>query len=136
MGLEKYESKLQQVQRSAEQIYAAISRFDNFTPILQDKVEEWEAEEDRCSFKAKGFNIGLRMVEREQPTHIKVQGDGVPMDFTFWVQLKEVAPYDTRMRLVLHTELNFMMKMMVGSKLQEGLDQMAEQIASGLNSSL
>jgi carbon monoxide dehydrogenase subunit G len=53
--------------------------------------------------------------------------------FTFWVQLKEAAPYDTRMRLVLHAELNMMLKMMLGSKLQSGIDQMAETIAAAFN---
>ena len=48
------------------------------------------------------------------------------MDFAFWLQLKEVAPYDTRMRLVLHIDLNMMMRMMIGSKIQGAIDQIAE----------
>ena len=101
--MEKYESKQQQIRRSAEQIYAALSSFSNFTPMLQDKVEEWQADEDSCSFKVKGMTLRLRIVEREVNKTIKIQGDeSGPMDFTFWLQLKEVAPYDTRMRIVLH----------------------------------
>ena len=53
--MEKYESKHQQILRSAEQIYTVISRFDNLTPAVQDKVEEWQADENSCSFKVKGF---------------------------------------------------------------------------------
>ncbi len=37
------------------------------------------------------------------------------------------------MRLVLHAKLNMVMKMMIGSKLQQGLDQMAEQMARAFN---
>ena len=48
--MEKYESKHQQILRSAEQIYTVISRFDNLTPAVQDKVEEWQADENSCSF--------------------------------------------------------------------------------------
>ena len=70
------------------------------------------------------------MVEREPSKLVKIQGDeGSPVDFTFWLQLKEVAPYDTRMRIVVHAELNMMMRMMIGKKLQGAVDQMAEAIA-------
>lgn len=134
MGLEKYESKQRQILRPAAQIYSMVSRFDNFTPILRDRVEEWRADEDSCSFKVKGFSAGLRIVEREEPKLVKIMGDGaVPMDFTFWLQLVEVAPNDTRMRLVLHIDLNMMMRMMIGGKIQSALDQMSEQIAAGFN---
>ena len=37
------------------------------------------------------------------------------------------------MRLVLHIELNMMMKMMLGSKLQGAIDQIAEGIARAMN---
>ena len=99
--MQEYISKQQQVLRPAEQIYAVISRFDNLTPALADKVEEWQATEDSCSFKAKGFTVKLRMEEREPGKYVKVVGDdgGVPMDFAFWIQLQEVSAADTRLRL-------------------------------------
>ena len=133
--MQEYISKQQQIRRPAEQIYEAVSRFDNLTPALADKVEEWEATEDRCSFKAKGFSIKLRMEERIAAKQVKIVGDdgGVPVDFAFWIQLQEVAPDDTRIRLVLHIELNMMLKMMVGNKLQGALDKIAEGIAQAMN---
>ena len=101
--MEKYESKHQQILRSAEQIYTVISRFDNLTPAVQDKVEEWQADENSCSFKVKGFTVNLQIVAKEAPKYVKIQSgeDGVPIDFTFWIQLQPAGPYDTRMRLVL-----------------------------------
>ena len=133
--MQEYISKQQQVLRPAEQIYAVISRFDNLTPALADKVEEWQATEDSCSFKAKGFTVKLRMEEREPGKYVKVVGDdgGVPMDFAFWIQLQEVPAADTRLRLVLRIDLNMMMKMMIGNKLQGALDQIAEGIARAMN---
>ena len=133
--MQEYISKQQQVLRPAEQIYAVISRFDNLTPALADKVEEWQATEDSCSFKAKGFTVKLRMEEREPGKYVKVVGDdgGVPMDFAFWIQLQEVSAADARLRLVLRIDLNMMMKMMIGNKLQGALDQIAEGIARAMN---
>ena len=131
--MQEYISKQQQILRPAEQIYAVISRFDNLTPAVADKVEEWQATEDTCSFKAKGFTVKLRITDRVAPKHVKVEGDGVPMDFAFWIQLHPVSETDTRMRLVLHAELNMMLKMMIGSKLQGALDQIAEGMAKAFN---
>lgn len=132
--MEKYESKQHRIPLPAERIYAAISRFDNLTPAVAGRVEEWQATEDRCSFKAKGFTVKLRMVERVAPRHVKITGDegGLPIDFSFWIQLHEVAADDTRMRLVLHADLNLMMRMMIGGKLQQALDQIAEGIARAM----
>ena len=107
------------------------------TPALQDKVEEWRADEDSCSFKVKGFNVALRIVERVENKHIKISGDdtagSVPIDFSFWIQLHEVSENDTRMRLVLHAELNMMMRMMIGGKIQGGLDKAVEGLAMAFN---
>ena len=127
--MQEYISKQVQLKRPAEQIYAMISRFDNLTPALAGRVEEWQADEESCSFKVKGFSVRLRMAERVAPKHVKVTGDGVPMDFAFWVQLQPVAELDTRMRLVLHAELNMMMRMLIGNKLQDALDRIADGIA-------
>ncbi len=129
--MKQYESKQHQIMLPAEQIFTLMSNFQNLTPAVADKVENWEATEDRCSFKAKGFTVNLLMEEKVSPKHVKIipDGEGVPMDFAFWIQLQSVAPYDTRFRLVLKAELNMMMKMMIGSKIQGALDQVAEQIS-------
>ena len=107
------------------------------TPALQDKVEEWQADEDSCSFKVKGFTVRLRIVERVENKHIKITSDdttgAVPIDFSFWIQLHEVSDMDTRIRLVLHAELNMMMRMMIGSKIQGGLDKAVEGLAMAFN---
>ncbi|MCD7969391.1 MAG: polyketide cyclase [Alistipes sp.] len=132
--MEKYTSKQVQVNKSAWMIYNTLSDFTNFTPLLRDKVDNWEATSDSCSFTVKGFNVKLAIAEREEFSMIKIVGeDGTPFDFVFWIQLKEIDPTDTRLRLVLHVNLNMMMKMMLGNKIQSGLDTIADQIAVSFN---
>ncbi len=133
--MEKYESKQQQIFKSAAMIFPMISDFSLLTPAVADKVEEWSADRDSCSFKVKGFVVKLVVAERVENKHIKiVAGEGgVPIDFSFWIQLHEVSPNDTRIRLVLHAELNMMLRMMVGGKIQKGLDQAVEGLASAFN---
>ena len=133
--MEKYESKQQQINHPAALVFPIISRMDLMTPAMQDKVEEWEATPDSCSFKVKGMKVALRIAERVMNKHVKIVADqgGIPIDFSFWIQLKEVAEHDTRIRMVLHAELNMMMKMMIGSKIQDGLDQAVTGLATALN---
>ena len=132
--MEKYISKQVKINKPDAAIYTVMSDFNHFTPILQDQVEDWQVDGDTCSFKVKGFTVRLRMLEKTPYDCIKLTGDeGSPMEFVFWIQLKSLAPDDTRMRLTLHVELNLMMKMMLGSKLAKGIDDIAEKIAFAFN---
>ena len=56
-----------------------------------------------------------------------------PFEFFVWIQLKQAGPYDTRLKITLKANLNMMMKMMIGSKLQAGVDGLADQIAMAFN---
>lgn len=130
------ESKIVKIQRIDEDVYKLLSDFHNFTPFAQKaKLENWEAGEDWCQFDVKGMqNAGLKIVSKEPYKTIKFTGnDRVPFEFFVWIQLKMVAPYDTRMRITVKAKLNMMMKMMVKGKLQNGVDSIAEQIAAAFN---
>lgn len=129
----EYTSKQVQITKPAEVIFQALSSFANFTPIVADKVDGWDATDEKCSFKAQGFSIKLKMMERDPHKTIKITGDELPFEFYFWVQLKSVDTHDTRLRLTLHAKLNLVMRTMLGSKLQKGLDQIAENIALSFN---
>ncbi|MDR0954740.1 MAG: polyketide cyclase [Rikenellaceae bacterium] len=134
MSLEKYVSKQVRINRPDSMVYALLSDFSRFIAPLQDKVEDFTVDGDRCSFTVKGMKFSIRMVEKIPYTTIKFMGDeGSPFEFVFWIQLHRVDAYDTRMRLTLHVNLNMMMKMMLGKKLQEGIDQIADHIATAFN---
>ena len=132
------ESKVVAIRNSAELVFNALSDFRNFNGLVNmvpdGQMTDWQADENTCHFKVKGFDVGLKFVEKEPHKTLKLTGDGkIPFEFFFWIQLKEVAPYDVRMKLTLHADLNFMMKMMLKGKLQGGIDQMADQIAKAFS---
>ncbi len=138
----KCESKQHTATAPASAMHLALSNFENLTPMLKDKVEGWNATPDRCSFKAQGVTLELvldraAMEEQTKPEKglytIKVLTDQSPIQFAMWLQLKEVAPYETRLRVVADVELNMMYKMLVGSKLQKAVDSLAEQLAQGFS---
>ena len=132
--MDTYESKVVTIQRNDQDIFDFISKFSNFTPFIpKDKVEGWSATEDTCKIKVQGIEVGLKVVEREPYKSIKVTGDGAPIEVFLWVQLKQVGEKDTKLKLTMKAELNFMMKALLKNKLSEGLDAMADQIAFVFN---
>jgi carbon monoxide dehydrogenase subunit G len=73
----------------------------------------------------------IRIVNREPFKTIKVESSGgLPLSFTFWIQLLPVDAFSTQMRLTLHADLSMMIQMIVGSKLEEGINQLADTLAS------
>ncbi|MDR0907024.1 MAG: polyketide cyclase [Rikenellaceae bacterium] len=132
--MEKYESHQRQILKPAEVIYATLADFNNLTPAIADRVEDWRVEGDTCSLKVKGFAVSLRMVEKVPARLIKIEAsDSSPLGFTLWIQLKEVAPADTRIRMVLHAEMPTMIKMMIGKKLEPALNNFVDQLANSFN---
>ena len=51
------------------------------------------------------------------------------MQMNFWIQMKEVAPMDTRIKLTLKADIPMMFKLMLDKKIQQGIDQAAAMIA-------
>jgi len=135
MSESKYESKITSSPCSAQQIYRVLSdmrsieRVREFIP--QDKVQEMEVEPDRIRMKVDGLaqKISIAIVDRIENDTIKFGAEGIPMDANFWIQLKEVSPNDTRIKLTVKADIPFMFKFMVEKKLQQGLDQAADMLA-------
>lgn len=132
----EFESKIVAIHRNSEEVFRILSDFRQFTPFIPtDKLEGWEAQEDNCSFTVKGVGqTGLKIIDKEPFKTVKITGDGkLPFEFFLWIQLNEVAPGDTRMKLTLKADLNMMLKMMLQKQLGEGINTMAEGIAAAFN---
>lgn len=144
MGISKYVSDIQYIDHNNEVIFNYLSNFQNLSKYLTDdlleqlaekvpqvKIQNFKADADSCSFSVGGFgNAEIRIVEREPYKTIKVQGQGgIPIELSFWVQLLPVDAYKTKLRLTLQTEMGMMVKMMVGNKLEKGINQLAETLA-------
>ena len=135
MSESKYESKITSAPYTAEQMYRVLSNLQNIERVRdlipKDKVQELEVEPDRIRMKVDGLaqKISFVIVDRIENDTIKFGAEGIPMEANFWIQLKELAPNDTRIKLTLKADIPMMFKMMIGSKLQTGLDQAAEMLA-------
>ncbi len=135
MSETKYESKITSSACNADKIFAVLSNLRNIEKVKglipQDKVQEIEADEDSVRFKVDGLGqkIKIAIVEREPDKTIKFALQNMPMEMNFWIQLKQIAEHDTKLKLTIKADLPMMIKMMLEKKLQEGLDQAAVMLA-------
>ena len=135
MSESKYESKITSSPCSAAQIYKVISNLQNLEKVKdlipKDKIQEMEIEPDRVRMKVDGLAqmITIAIVDRIENDTVKFGAEGIPMDANFWIQMKEVSPTDTRLKLTVKADIPFMFKFMIEKKLQTGLDQAADMLA-------
>ena len=145
MGVQKNTSDIKVVNWSNSIVYNSLANLEFLNTLLSpenierakqqmgDKAEkfnidEFSADRDSCSFKVSPVGtISLRIVERDPLKLIKlVSEQGSPIAFKLWVQVLPINETSCKIRLTLHTELNMMMKMMVGKKLDQGINQIAD----------
>ena len=131
----KYESAVTKAAASAAQIYSVFSNLRNLERVKdmipQDKVQEMEIEAESVRMKVDGLGqkITILIVDKTENEVIKYGVEGIPMEMNFWIQMKEVAPMDTRIKLTLKADIPMMFKMMLDKKIQQGIDQAAAMIA-------
>lgn len=143
MSASKYESAVTKVNASAAQIYSLCSNLEHLERIFQmlpeeqkkvmnERVQEIIFQPDSVRVKVDGLGqkITFCIVEKTENDVIKYGLEGIPMEANFWIQMKEIAPMDTRVKLTLKAEIPMMFKMMLGNKLQQAVDQAAQMLAS------
>ena len=142
--MEKYISDVKLIDHNQQIVFEHLANFENLAEYLnsgliekitkqvpQVKITDFESDRDSCKFNITGMGVAkIRIVNREPFKTIKVESSGgLPLSFTFWVQLLPVTPQQTKMRLTLHADMNMMIKMMAGNRLQEGINQLAETLS-------
>lgn len=145
MSVQKYVSDVQNINWNNTVVYDSLSNLEFLNVLMSpenmervkaqlgdkaDKfnIENFIADKDSCSFSISPVGtISFKIANREAPKAIKLISDqGSPIEFKLWIQILPVTDTTCKIRLTLHTELNMMMKMMVGSKLKKGINQVAQ----------
>lgn len=128
----KIESKIGQIQNTPERIFNFLSDFNNLKGMVppNDKVKDFSVTSDSCQFTIEGIGkAGLRIIEKEPFTTIKLKSENSPYELNLWLQLKEAAAYDTRTKITIKMDLNPMLKMMVQKPLQKFVDELVDRLA-------
>lgn len=130
-----FESAIKPLAASSQTVYTMLNDLRNLEKIRdripKDKISEVTFSEDEVMFKIDPVgNVGIKIIERDEPSCIKFAALKSPVDFKLWIQLKEVSENDTRLKITLKADLNPMIKMMATKPLQGFVDTLANSIAS------
>jgi hypothetical protein len=126
-----YTSKHGQVARRPEELYMTFTDLRNFAQMVpQGRVQaDIQADFDTLSVTVQGFKIGVRVDDREPYRLIRLGSSESPVEFVGVLHFEpSPIPGRTDFWIDLDANLNFMMKTMLGGRLQDALDQMVDSL--------
>ncbi|MGM9621173.1 MAG: SRPBCC family protein [Bacteroidaceae bacterium] len=94
-----------------------------------EKIRQMQFDRDSVTSDTPVGKVTLRIVEREEPKCVKFALEGAPIQANLWIQMLPQGE-QCAMRVTLKAELNFLIKQMVGKKLEEGTEGLARMLAS------
>ena len=123
-------SKRGVVSKAPYELYMTFVDMRNFVQFLpEDKKEGVTADYDSIHADVQGFNIGVKVASRTPYSLIAFEDDGAPFHFNVKLHFDPASdPYKTDFHIEMDADLNFMMKMVLGSKLQQGLDKVVDAL--------
>lgn len=154
----EYKSDVKKILAPVERVYGKLADLNNLAVIQQglDNPEAMRRLQEQAGDKVKPEQIQqiveklrslrfdadsvqgdtpmgpatLRIIEREPDKTIKFALEGMPVAANMWIQLLPNGDSECAMRLTLKADLSFFLRQLVGKKLEQGIDGMAQMIAS------
>ncbi|MCD8296031.1 MAG: SRPBCC family protein [Prevotella sp.] len=136
--MSKYESSIKQIPYPQHTVYDQLSNLDNIEKVKNhiplDKLSEIkDLRFDRDSVSISMPTIGsitLRIIERDEPKCIKFQTEDSPIPLTLWIQLLPLTDSSCKMKLTLQANIPIFLRPMIGNRLGEMIEQVADALAN------
>ena len=133
-----YQSKTITVNKPFEEVYGKVSDLKNLEQfrdrIPKEYTVNFECDTDYVQFRmAPVGDLLLRIVERGADK-IKLNVEKLPFKAEMSMNIGNVSPSETNIQLVLDADIPFFVKHIVGNKLEEGMDKIADILTLSLNS--
>ena len=128
-----YNSKHAVVSRAPYELYMSFVDMRNFVQYLpEDKKQGVQADYDSLKATVQGFDIGVRVSDRVPYSKITIVDDGAPFKFNVELHFDSCngEQNKTEFYVEVQADLNFMMKMVLGSKIKDALDKMVDGLAA------
>ena len=127
-------SEVKTIPHNDDKVFAMLSDMTNLERIKdripQDKVKDFSFDTDSCSFTVDPVgSIEFQITEREPNKTIKFTTKNSPIPVLMWIQLKQVAENETKMKMTVRADLNPFIKPMVSKPLQEAVDKISDIVA-------
>lgn len=129
-----FESTIYKAECNDDEIFRIISDLNNiekFKNRIPDQISDLKFDADSCQFSVNPVGeMGIRIIEREPNKTVKFSAEKSMIGFNLWIQTKQVAPDDTRIKVTIKADLNPIIKPMVEGILGKAVNKMAEMLAS------
>ena len=129
-----FTSEVKTIPHNDDKIFEMLSDMSNLERVKdripQDKIKDFTFDTDTCSFTVDPVGaIKFEIIEREPNKTIKFSTTNSPVPLQMWIQLKQVADNDTKMKMTVRAELNPFIKPMISKPLQDAIDKISEIVA-------
>lgn len=133
--MSKYESGIKHIPYSQEKVYENISNLENIEKVKnrlpQDKFEGLTFNRDTVTVKVPPVGgVTLGIIEREEPKCVKFEAKNSPLPFNLWVQILPVTETSCKMKITIKADIPMFLKPVIGGKLGDGVDKIADALAS------
>ncbi len=133
--MNQFESQVVAIPYSQQRVYDMLSDLSHLETVKdripQGKIKNLKFDCDTVSVNvAPVGDVAFKIIEREEPKCIKLEATTSPIPLTIWVQMLPTAEDTSKVKLTLRTELNPFIRGMVQKPLQEGIEEMAQMLAS------
>ena len=130
----EFTSTIRPIPHNDARVFAMLSDLSNLqrvrNSIPEDSIKAFSFTDDHCSFEVSPIGkIEFRIVDREPNKTIKFETTQSPVPLQLWIQLKQVATSDTRMKLTVRADLNPFLNPMVSKPMQEAVEKISEILA-------
>lgn len=135
MSLTKYESSVKSVNSPVEAVYNALSDLNNIERVKDripaDKIKDIEFDRDSCSITVDPVGkVKFVICDREENKTVKFTAENSPLPVFIWIQMLPVTETTSKIKVTCHLELNMFLRGMVGNKIKEGIEKIADTLAN------
>ena len=131
----QFESGIKMIPYSVEKVYAKLSDLNNLESVKDkvpsEKISDFRFDTDSVSFNLSPVgNVSLKISERELNKCVKIEAVNSPIPVNLWMQVVPVDENECKFKVTARMELNPFVKGMVSKPIQEGLEKIADLIAT------
>ncbi len=156
--MDKHESNVKHIPFPVDRVYSRLSDLNNLETLRQsvadpsmreallqqagdtvspEQMEQYAEQLQNMRLTADTLTmevpmmgeVTLRIVERQEPKLVKFESEGAPLQANLWLQLLPEGEAGCAMKVTLGVDLNFFLKQMVGGKLQDAVERLADMLA-------
>jgi hypothetical protein len=128
----KIDSKIVDIAKSEQEVFDFLADFTHFSLLLPDKVENWQATRERCSFTIKGLtDFGMKIASTTPYSIITITNDEqiqMPVKFVFTWNLTSQTSNGCQVKACFDLDVNPMMAMVIKKPLGEFINVLVDKL--------